>query len=259
MFDFFKRSSGPSPRQIEKAVKRLTETHGEEGPRIEAAQRLFEWGTPESLYALLKRFTISSRVITQDIEEKRMVVEMLQEKGTEAVGPILRFMKHHHRVDWPVEALAGIVDRDELVRHLIDTIEAVAHSEFAAPEHRVSLIRAIQDHVTVAMVPMLRTLLDDSDDDVRIATVEALSRLGEDARETLLETFIASEDRPRIRRAIVELFAENEWNVKGYRPTIEAALPEGYALNAKGVVQRRDAGPEPATGRRPSPARRSSS
>jgi HEAT repeat protein len=251
MFDFLKRSGGPSPKQIDKAVKRLTETHGEEGPRIEAAQRLYDWGTEESLYALLKRFTISSRVITQDIEEKRMVVEMLQEKGAAAVAPILRFVKHHHQVDWPIQALAGIVSREDLVAHLIAAIETVAQSEFAAPEHRVSLVRAIQDHVTPEMAPLLGTLLHDSDDDVRIATVEALSRLGEDGRERLIEAFIAAADRPRIRRAIAELFAENGWNVKGYRPTMEAELPDGYVLNAKGVVQRREAGSEPAPARRP--------
>ena len=87
MFDFLK-SKGPTSKRITKAVKRLTETHGDEGPRIEAAERLFEWGTPEAMLALLKRFTMSSRVITQDIEEKRMIVSMLVEKGESAVEPI---------------------------------------------------------------------------------------------------------------------------------------------------------------------------
>ena len=74
MFDFFKRGD-PRLKQIEKTVKRLTEPSGEDGPRIEAAERLTDWGTPEALYGLLMRFTISSKVITQDAEEKRMVVD----------------------------------------------------------------------------------------------------------------------------------------------------------------------------------------
>src|SRR5436305_11924890 len=105
MFDFLKRGSAPSQKQIEKLVKRLTEPGGENSPRIEAAERLAEWGTPESLYALLKRFTISSKVMTQDVEEKRMVVEMLVEKGNDAVDPILKFLSTHHHVEWPVQAL----------------------------------------------------------------------------------------------------------------------------------------------------------
>ncbi len=239
MFDFLKRSSGPTPKQIEKAVKRLTETHGEEGPRIEAAERLYDWGTSETLFALLKRFTMSSRVITQDIEEKRMIVRMLVEQGEAAVQPILRFMKAHPQVDWPVQALAEIVSKDELVRYLVEIIETVALSEFAAPEHRVSLIRAVHDHVTPEMAPLLRSFLEDADDDVRIAAVEGLVNLGQSNRETLLEAFLEAGDRPRIRRRIAELFVDRAWAVKGYRPKIEETLPEGFGLNAKGILQQR--------------------
>jgi HEAT repeat protein len=238
MFDFLRRG-GPTPKQIDRAVKRLTETHGEEGPRLEAAERLFEWGTPEATFALLKRFTISSRVISQDIEEKRMIVDMLVEKDRAAVEPLLRFMKTHHQVDWPVQAMARIVPKDELVGHLVEIIESVGQSEFAAPVHRVSLIRAVQDHVTAEMAPLLGSFLDDADDDVRLAAVEALIGLGESSREVLLEAFIAADDQPRIRRQIAELFADRGWAVKGFRPRVEQCLPDGFGLSSKGVLQRR--------------------
>src|SRR5262245_2483296 len=114
MFDFFKRNQPPSTKQIEKVVKRLTEPQGEDAPRIEAAEKLSDWGTAEALYGLLKRFTISSKVITQDIEEKRMVVRMLVDKGRDAVDPILRFVRTHHQVEWPIQALSEILPREEL-------------------------------------------------------------------------------------------------------------------------------------------------
>src|SRR5437867_13023781 len=119
MFDFLKRNQ-PSPKQIDRLVKRLTEPGGEEGPRIEAAEKLADWGTPDALYGLLKRFTISSKVITQDIEEKRMVVRMLVEKDRDAIEPILRFLRSHHNVEWPVQALSQILPRAELVPMLVD-------------------------------------------------------------------------------------------------------------------------------------------
>jgi len=238
MFGLFKRG-GPSQKQIDRAVKRLTETHGEEGPRIEASERLLEWGTPEALLGLVKRFTISSRVITQDVEEKRMVVEMLVSKGQGAVDPILRFMKIHHQVDWPVQALARIVSEPVLIDHLIEIIENVAESEFTASEHRVSLLRAIQGHVTEEMSPTLQTFLSDSDDDVRIVAIEGLASIGESVRALLLECFLEAEDRPRIRRRIAEIFVDQEWLVKGFRPKIEETLPDGFALNAKGLIRRR--------------------
>ena len=238
MFDFFRRGA-PSQKQIDRTVKRLTEPAGEQGPRIEAAQRLLEWGTPEALLGLVKRFTISSRVITQDMEEKRMVVEMLVSKGPDAIEPILRFMKTHHQVDWPVQALSQILPEQELLKHLVGIIETVAESEFTAPDHRVSLIRAIHGHVTEEMIPILEGFLDDSDDDMRIVAIEGLAGLGEGVRESLLEAYLEDEDRPRIRRRIAEIFADQGWAVKGFRPKIEENLPEGFALNAKGIVKRR--------------------
>src|SRR5215470_13667091 len=138
MFDFFRRGQSPSTRQIERLVKRLTEPQGEDAPRIEAAEKLSDWGTPESLYALLRRFTISSKVITQDIEEKRYVVKLLVDKGSEAVEPILRFIKKHHQVEWPVQALAEILPREELVPKLVDALQSVGEGEFTSPEHRAS-------------------------------------------------------------------------------------------------------------------------
>ena len=240
MFDFLKRGSTPSSKQIDKLVKRLTEPGGENGPRIEAAEKLSEWGTPDALYGLLKRFTMSSNVITQDIEEKRMVVRMLVEKGRDAVGPILRFLRSHHNVEWPVQALSEILPREELVPKLVQILEKVAAaSEFTPPEHKSDLIRAMRGHVTPEIASALRQFLSDDDDDVRIAAIEAISEVGEDVREPLLEAFLKADDRPRIRIKIAEVFADREWAVKGYRPKIESTLPEGFHLTAKGLVRRK--------------------
>src|SRR6476646_2046862 len=240
MLDFFRRGQSPSTKQIEKLVKRLTESQGEDAPRIEAAEKLSEWGTPAATYALLERFTISSKVITQDIEEKRMVVRMLVDKGQDAVDPILRFLGTHHQVEWPIQALSQILPREELIPKLVGALEKVAAaSAFTPPEHKSDLIRAMRGHVTPEIAAVLREFLSDDDDDVRIAAIDALSEVGEEMREPLLEAFLEADDRPRIRIKIAEIFAEHEWPVKGYRPKIESTLPEGFLLSAKGLIRRR--------------------
>ena len=240
MFDFLKRNQPPSVKQIEKVVKRLTEPQGEDAPRIEAAEKLAEWGTPDALYGLLKRFTISSKVITQDIEEKRMVVRMLVEKANDAVEPILRFVRTHHQVEWPIQALSEILPREELIPKLVDTLEKVAAaSAFTPPEHKSDLIRAMRGHVTTEIAAVLRQFLSDDDDDVRIAAIEAIAEVGEDMREPLLLAFLEAEDRPRIRIKIAEIFGDHEWLVKGYRPRVEQTLPDGFHLTAKGLIRRR--------------------
>lgn len=233
MFDFLK-----SKTPIERLTKRVTETAGEDGPRMEAAQKLADMDSPEATFALAKRFTISSKVITQDIEEKRMVVNMLAAKGERAVEPLLRFLRTYHQVEWPVQALARILPNEQLVPKLVEVLENVAQNPFTSPEHRSSLIKAMEGHVTPEIAAVLKKSLEDDDDDVRIAAIHALAETGEQMRETLLESFAASEDRPRIRIAIAEVFADRDWPVKGYRPTVEAHLPEGFHINAKGLIRR---------------------
>ena len=240
MFDFLKRNQPPSVKQIEKVVKRLTEPQGEDAPRIEAAEKLADWGTPDALYGLLKRFTISSKVITQDIEEKRMVVRMLVERDREAVDPILRFVSNYHQVEWPIQALSEILPQSELVPKLVAVLEKVAAaSAFTPPEHKSDLIRAMRGHITPEIAAVLRQFLSDDDDDVRIAAIEAFAEVGEEMRESLLEAFLEAEDRPRIRIKIAESFAEHDWPVKGYRPKVELALPQGFHVTAKGLIRRR--------------------
>src|SRR5215471_3210524 len=236
MFDFLKRTPAS---QVDKLTKKLTETAGEDAPRIEAAQKLADLDTPEATLALLKRFTISSKVISQDIEEKYMVVRMLVDKGRDAVDPILKFIKTHHQVEWPVRALTQILPQEEWAPQLVQVLENVAQNPFTSPEHRSGLIKAMHGHITPEIAKTLRKSLEDDDDDVAIAAMQAIAELGEDVREPLLELFIRADDRPRIRIAVAELCADREWPVKGYRPSVEAALPGEFHLTAKGFIRRK--------------------
>ena len=74
---------------------------------------------------------------------------------------------------------------------------------------------------------------------MRIAAIDAISEVGEEVREALLEAFLETEDRPRIRIKIAETFVDHDWPVKGFRPKIEETLPEGFHLTAKGLIRRR--------------------
>jgi HEAT repeat protein len=97
----------------------------------------------------------------------------------------------------------------------------------------------MRGHVTAEIAAVLKQFLRDDDDDVRIAAVEAIAEVGEDMREALLEACLESCDRPRIRIKICEVFADRDWPVKGYRPKVEQALPEGFHVTAKGLIRRR--------------------
>jgi len=166
-------------------------------------------------------------------------VDMLASKGESAVDPLIRFLKSYHQVEWPVQALARILPNEQLIPRLVEVLQDVAQNPFTSPEHRSSLIKAMQGHVTPEIAAVLQKSLEDDDDDVCISAVHAIAEMGETAREVLLEAYAAAADRPRVRIAIAEVFADKDWPVKGYRPTVEANLPEGFQVNAKGLIRRK--------------------
>jgi HEAT repeat protein len=102
----------------------------------------------------------------------------------------------------------------------------------------------IIEHLPDEAFPLVRDAvlksLNDEDDDVCIAAADYLARQGdEEIRETLIETYLNAESRPRVRGRILDLFCEHEWPVKGYRKRVEEAIVEPFYLTAKGTVKRR--------------------
>jgi hypothetical protein len=71
----FSSESGPSERQIQRAVKQITQIHGEAGTRVAAMERLASWRTPEAAAALLRRFTVQTPQASMDLEEKQYAVK----------------------------------------------------------------------------------------------------------------------------------------------------------------------------------------
>src|SRR5207247_3317897 len=102
-------------------------------------------------------------------------------------------------------SLSESLPHEELVPTAVEILEKVAAaSEFTPPEQKADLIRAMRGHVTPEIANVLRQFLADDDDDVRISAIEAISEVGEQVREPLLEAFLAANDRPRIRIRIAE-------------------------------------------------------
>ena len=63
------------------------------------------------------------------------------------------------------------------------------------------------------------------------------------ARSQYLLDLLAQVPDPRKKRGrrhpLAGLLADTPWDVKGYTPKVEAALPPAYKLDSRGKVQRR--------------------
>jgi hypothetical protein len=241
LFDkLFSTESGPSERQVQRALKQTIQMHGEAATRVAAMERLASWRTPEAAAALLRRFTTQTPQASMDLEEKQYAVKLLVQMGSVAVNPILAYLKVEPDVTFPVRALKQILPPEEFLKHLVDVLTGLSAGYTRWPEAKAVLIGTLPDEAFSQVADIATRLLEDEDDDVCIAAIDYLARNGDDAvREKLLQTFLEAEARPRVRGRILDHFHEREWPVRGYRKKVEEAIELPFYLTAKGTVKRR--------------------
>ncbi|MFQ5738505.1 MAG: HEAT repeat domain-containing protein [Acidobacteriota bacterium] len=229
---------GSPQKQVQRARKKVKEPHGDPAVRINAARRLYEMGTPEAISALLERFNINVSPTTQDEEEKQDVLSWIVSFGEKAVPPLIDFLKQQRQVYWPVQALREILPQPELLDKLNEILRYHWDNPPASPEPQVQLIRSLEGFRSEELEETVRLYLQEPDDDVRLAALDFLLEQPEgNSRQAVLQCYLDSEDRPRLRSHILERLAERRWSVKGFRAKIEETLPEGYSLTREGTVK----------------------
>jgi hypothetical protein len=177
---------------------------------------------------------------SMDLEEKQYTVRLLVQMGGAAVEPILRYLRSESEVTWPIRALREILPPAEFNEALNNVLRQLGAGYTRWPEAKTVIIEHLPDEAFPLVRDAVLKSLNDEDDDVCIAAADYLARQGdEEIRETLIETYLNAESRPRVRGRILDLFCEHEWPVKGYRKRVEEAIVEPFYLTAKGTVKRR--------------------
>ncbi len=237
----FGSRSGPSERQIHRAMKQATQPHGDAGVRVAAMERLAGWKSEASAAALLRRFTMQVPQASMDHEEKQYTARLLVEMGRVAVDPILKFLVTESEVTWPLHALRDLLPVQEFTETIKGILEKLAGTYTRWPEAKKVMIEQLPDESFPQLREVVLRYLDDEDDDVCIAAMDYLARSGdEEVREHLLMIFLDAGDlRPRVRGRILDHFCEREWPVKGYRKRVEEAISDPFYLTSKGTVKRR--------------------
>jgi hypothetical protein len=138
--DLFSGKTGPSARQIRRATKQVTQTHGDAAVRVSAMERLAGWKTSEAAAALLRRFTIQVPQATMDLEEKQYTVQLLVRMGNTAVEPIVQYLRGEPEVTWPIRALREILPRREFAAALQVLLERMSTGYIRWPEAKKAVI-----------------------------------------------------------------------------------------------------------------------
>src|SRR5712692_5119306 len=180
-------------------------------------------------------------------EREARSVRKLQKKATEKYGPKenrqgaieeLGELRTPRAIEallmrYTVRVEPGITDDEEKQRVL--ALVQQAGSSIAVPVLKSFVLG--RDAVPAAL-----PFLEDMDDEVQIAAAQAMAvQKDERAREPLIQQFLRAHEgsNARVREALAGLLADTQFDVKGYTPKMEAALPPSYKLDSKARVVRK--------------------
>jgi HEAT repeat protein len=240
---FFDSLFGPpktaTPSAIATQVKALQQRHGDPSFRYQAADVLAGWATPEAIFALLERFTVTVASETSDEAEKNYVGELITDKiGKAAVEPIEKFLNTHENVAWPLRLLEKLVTPEECRERTLRVLGKLDTHFDRLPERKVEMLHFLvsqAEHAEVA--DAAHRFLEDTDDRVRIAAIELLKHAGrpEDVA-AMAECFATSPDRPRVLAALAEALAGKAGLFAGRAEEIQKLVPAGYSLSPEGTL-----------------------
>jgi HEAT repeat protein len=232
-------------RSVHKLQKKVTEKYGPPENRqgaIEELGTLAAAGSEPAMAALLMRYTIRIDPGITDDDERARVHALIVQCGRKAIPALKRFIFARDEVSWPLRALNELLPEHEVVQLLLEVLGKAATEYSRVPEKKVLLLHALAHHKAPGATAAALPFLEDMDDEVQIAAAHAIAAQGDDAgREPLIQLLLRAHAVPnaRVREALSGLLADSTWDVKGYTPSVEAALPASYKLDKAGKVVRK--------------------
>ena len=228
--------------KLQRLQKKMMEKFGPPENRQGAIEELGEMRSEEAVSALLMRYTFRVDPGITDDDEKARVMALIVQTGQTALPAVKKFIMGRDEISWPLRALSDLLPEAEVVKFLVAVAHKVGTEYSRVPEKKVLLLHALMTHKAPEITPAVLPFLDDMDDEVQIAAAEVITRQQDLAgREPLIEHFLKAQEssNARVREALAGLLADSPWDVKGYTPKVEAALPPAYKLDSKGKVQRK--------------------
>ena len=232
---------GPEAK-VRRLQKKAMQKFGPAENRQGAIEELGGLKTEAAIDALLSRYTFRVDPGITDDDEKARVLALVTQAGEVALAPVKRFISSRDEISWPLRALEGLLPEAEVVKFLVEVATKIGGEYSRVPEKKVLLMHALSAHRSPDIAPAVLPFLDDMDDEVQIAAAEVIVKQQHPAgREPLIQHFLKAHEasNARVREALSGLLADSGWDVKGYTPKVEAALPQGYKLDSRGKVLRK--------------------
>jgi hypothetical protein len=226
-------------RARESNAKAAINKYSQSPDRFKALQALRDDGSPEALFALMKRFGMMYDKSIEDEQEKEWVFDALVEKGGAVLAPLKRYVNAADSISWPLRLLEKIVaTKDEQIDVIEEVLARHEPGYERDPTKKIQLINHLGGLKQARVSPLVAPYLADMDEGVRYAVVETLLRQGDESvgRVPLVAHFTdEKEESLRIRIRIAEGFAELGWTVGERRAEVEKLLPDAFQIDPKTV------------------------
>lgn len=231
---FFDSLFGGSPeKQLQKHRKRMKHKDSQQEDRIASIHWLAENGSPEALYALLRRFEMTYEHHMKDNQEKVLVEELILNIGADALPPLKKFIPETKQFARPMalyERLAGKPAALDLLLSML--VMEKERSELKAEKKRHILIK-LAEFKDPRIVAEVLDQLNEFDEGVRYAAAEVLAaqEASDTIRDALLDRLThEEEDSNRLRVRIAEIASSRGWGLAHRAEAVAANPPANWAV-----------------------------
>lgn len=216
-------------RALKRAIKKAHNKLAQSPDRWAALEKLRDDGSEEALYALFKRFSITSTKLSEDEAEKEWVMQTLVGKMDMAIAPGRRYMKNATAISYPLRVLETICTGDKALEIIDEVIEDNEPGYARDPTKKIDLLTflaewkgAPDEEVVKRVIPYL----EDHDDNVRYAAAEVIAHRPLDiAAEPLVNALInEDEESGRFKVRIAEVMADNNMELCGQKKAVSELL-----------------------------------
>lgn len=238
---------GGGKGRLAKHIARAKNKDAQSADRFSSLETLRDDGSPEAVEGLLSRFTMRYDKSIEDEQEKQFVFDELVKMGGKILPSLQKHLRNAESISWGLKVLQEVSSPDEAWPILADLCERNDNSYARDPSKKIQLLVYLGEHSDPRAAKALAPYLTDMDEGVRFVTVEALlhHKDAETAREPLLQLLTnEKEESRRIKKRIIDGFADLGWDVKGFSGTVEKMLADllpGARLDNHGKIKRKQA------------------
>jgi len=236
---------GSSKGRLVKHLARAKNKDAQSADRFSSLEALHDDGSPEAIEGLLSRFTIRYDKSIEDEQEKQFVFDELVKMGGKILPPLQNHLRNAESIAWGLKVLDEVASADESWPILADLCERNDNTYTRDPSKKIQLLNFLGESADSRAGNALVPYLQDMDEGVRFVTVEGLLRHKHEdvAKGPLLQLLTSEkEDSRRIKKRIIDGFADLSWDVKGFSGTVEKMLADllpGSRLDNHGKIKRK--------------------